>query len=217
MIQTTPVLINLESLLELSVRLNTSQDSMFILNSVLLSLMGKLKLSRASVLIPNEEKTKFILNISKGRYELEEIEYFDIDNFKLLESDSNPEKILMDNGFKFCIPVKHQNKTLAVLCFGSRYYEEILTEEEIYYTQLVAIIAGNAMQVVNDRISLIKAKNNLEHRNQLLKTLFEMSSDFTTLLSRKQILKMLSLHLMGQLMVNRFAVYLCDENFCLEP
>lgn len=217
MVQPTPVLINLESLLELSVRLNTSQDSMFILNSVLLSLMGKLKLSRASVLIPNEEKTKFTFNISKGRYELDEIEYFEIDNFKELNSDIHPEKILINNGFKFCIPVKHQNKTLAVLCFGSRYFEESLTDEEKYYTQLVAIIAGNAMQVVNDRISLVKAKTNLEHRNQLLKTMFEMSRDFSTLLSRKQILKMLSYHLMGQLMVNRFAVYLCDENNCLEP
>ncbi|TAL69555.1 MAG: hypothetical protein EPN82_06910 [Bacteroidetes bacterium] len=217
MIQTTPVLINLESLLELSVRLNTSQDSMFILNSVLLSLMGKLKLSRASVLIPNEEKTRFTFNISKGRYELDEIEYFEIDDFKELEINKNPENILIENGFKFCIPVKHLNKTLAVLCFGSRYFEESLSDEEKYYTQLVAIIAGNAMQVVNDRISLVNAKTNLEHRNQLLKTMFEMSSDFTTFLSREQILKMLSYHLMGQLMVNRFAVYLCDENNCLEP
>ncbi|OGU38976.1 MAG: hypothetical protein A2X61_00055 [Ignavibacteria bacterium GWB2_35_12] len=217
MIQVTPVLINLESLLELSVRLNTSQDSMFILNSVLLSLMGKLKLSRASVLIPNEEKTKFNFLISKGRYELDEIDYFEIDNFMEFDSSNFPQNILLDSGFKFCIPIKHQNKTLAVLCFGSKYFDETLTEEEIYYTQLVAIIAANAMQVVNDRLSLIKAKTNLEHRNQLLQTFFEMSRDFSTLLTRKQILRMLSYHLMGQLMVNRFAVYLCDENSCPEP
>jgi len=194
----TPVLINLESLLELSVRLNTSQDSMFILNSVLLSLMGKLKLSRASVLIPNKEKTKFLFNISKGRYELDEIEYFEIEDFREFEADKYPENILLDNGFKFCIPIKHQNKILAVLCFGNKYFDEALTEEEKYYIQLVAIITANAMQVVNDRLSLIKAKTNLEHRNQLLQTFFEMSRDFSTLLTRKQILRMLSYHLMGQ-------------------
>ncbi len=217
MVYSTPVLINLESLLELSVRLNTSQDAVFILNSVLLSLMGKLKLSRASVLIPNDDKTKFNFYISKGRYELDEIEYFEIDNFKEFQTDKYPENILMNNGFKFCIPIKHQNKTLAVLCFGSKYFDESLTEEEKYYIQLVAIITANAMQVVNDRLLLIKAKTNLEHRNQLLQTFFEMSRDFSTLLTRKQILQRLSHHLMGQLMVNRFAVYLCDENSCMEP
>lgn len=217
MVYSTPVLINLESLLELSVRLNTSQDAVFILNSVLLSLMGKLKLSRASVLIPNDDKTKFNFYISKGRYELDQIEYFEIDNFKEFQTDKYPENILMNNGFKFCIPIKHQNKTLAVLCFGSKYFDEPLTEEEKYYIQLVAIITANAMQVVNDRLLLIKAKTNLEHRNQLLQTFFEMSRDFSTLLTRKQILQRLSHHLMGQLMVNRFAVYLCDENSCMEP
>jgi sigma-B regulation protein RsbU (phosphoserine phosphatase) len=209
MSQTATVLINLESLLELSIRLNTSQDGISILNSVLLSLMGKLKLSRASVLIPNDDFTKYELQISKGRYELNEIDYFDVDYYKELEPKIYPENILIESGFKFCIPVKYQNRTNAVLCFGSRFYEEPLSEEEKYYTELVANIAGNAIQVVNDRLSLL-------HRNLLLQTHIELSHDFSTLLTRKQILEILSNHLRGQLMVNRFAVYQYDENNCLE-
>ncbi len=213
----TSISINLESLFELSVRLNTSNDVSFILNSAILSLMGKLKISRACVLTPVNNNSVFRLELSKGKHDIEEVPFFPVDNFRELNRVNEPEKTLLDSGFNYCFPLKYMDREMYVLCFGNKYYGKPLSKEEIHYANLVAVISANAMQIVNDRLSIINAKASLEQRNQLLKTLFEMSNDFSTLLSKKQILKMLSFHLMGQLMVSRFAVFLTDTESGFAP
>lgn len=47
--------------------------------------------------------------------------------------------------------------------------------------------------------------------NHLLRTLFEIGRDFSGLLLREQIVKTLSLHLMGQLLVSRFSLFMPEE------
>ncbi len=201
------VIINLESLLELSARLNETHSKEFILNSTLLSLMGKLKVLRAGVLVPNNKGLK--LYLSKGKFTPDYLE-FDIE--KCMGDYSTLRTTLEQYNIRFVFPVEYREKIFAFICLGDRLLGTELSGEEEKYARLVCTISANALQNAEHQQSLIQEKITIEQRNQLLTTLFEMSRDFSNLLSKKEIIKMLSFHLMGQLMVNRFAIFQIENN-----
>jgi sigma-B regulation protein RsbU (phosphoserine phosphatase) len=201
-------LINLESLLRLSAQFNETHDINIILNSALLSLMGKLRIFNSCILIPRDDSKYYNVALCKGKASLENIPFFSVNKIRKFNPGNSQEAILLDCGFHLAVPVNYHRKLLALICLGKRAETSEYNQEELYYIELVSLITASALQSANDHQAVLKAKNNLESRNQLLTTLFEMSRDFSILLSRTQIIKMLSFHLMGQLMVNRFAVFI---------
>lgn len=58
-------IINLESLIELGARLSEAVAEEFILNSAILSLMGKMRILRACALLPDGDN--YIASLAKGR------------------------------------------------------------------------------------------------------------------------------------------------------
>ena len=207
-------LINLESLLELSARLNESNDEEFILNSTLLTLMGKLRIVRACVLLPNLEQSTFEIALAKGRTALTSTDYFMVQAFRELDPDAAIETTLTDAGYVYVMPLCYHQSLLAGLCLGKPMLAA-LTPEERHYASLVCTIAANALQNARSTQSLLRSRTQIEIRNQLVTAMFEMSREFSTVLSRDQILKMFSYRLMGQLMVSRFSMFLRkpDDSF----
>lgn len=200
-------LINLESLLELSARLNESNDEEFILNSTLLTLMGKLRIVRACVLLPTDEQSTFEIALSKGRTQLVQVDYFMIRSLRELDAEVESEQPLTSAGYVYVMPLCYHQSLLAGLCLGKPMLAE-LTPEERHYASLVCTIAANALQNARSTQSLLRSRTQIEIRNQLVTAMFEMSREFSTVLSRDQILKMFSYRLMGQLMVSRFSMFL---------
>ncbi|MFN8361301.1 MAG: PP2C family protein-serine/threonine phosphatase [Candidatus Kapaibacterium sp.] len=200
-------LINLESLLELSARLNESNDEEFILNSTLLTLMGKLRIVRACVLLPTDEQSTFEIALSKGRTQLVQVDYFMIRSLRELDAEVESEQPLTSAGYVYVMPLCYHQSLLAGLCLGRPMLAE-LTPEERHYASLVCTIAANALQNARSTQSLLRSRTQIEIRNQLVTAMFEMSREFSTVLSRDQILKMFSYRLMGQLMVSRFSMFL---------
>ncbi len=205
----TKNIINLVSLIELSARLNDTYDRRFILNSALLSIMGKLKFLRACVLVPKSTSSLKIY-LCKGIQQKGEIKAIELSNFKTLGSSSEAENQLIQLGFVYCLPVQYGGKLLAMIALGSRIDRTSPVIEEIKYAELVATITANALQNASNHKSLINAKQRVEQRNQLLTTMFEISRDFNSLLNREEIIKIMSYSLMGQLMVSRFALFLFE-------
>lgn len=199
-------IINLESLLDLSARLNETDNEDFILNSAILSLMGKLRIFRACAFI--ESDGLLIPKVCKGKSKLQTIDAFEIDSIKIL----NNETFAGSNDIKYILPIKYKDKMIGIIALGNRLSDAELSEEEKNYAKLVSQIVANAIQNARNHHSLIEEKQKTESRNQLLSTLFELARDFSSLLSRNQILKMLSLHLMGQLMINKYAVFLINQD-----
>lgn len=198
-------IINLESLLDLSGKLNESDDELFILNSSVLSLMGKLKFVRTCVLINNNGNLEPI--ICKGK----KPEFGEL-TLKNEETDLHSFEILIKlAGFKHIFPVRYDKELMAIICLGNRLIPEELNYEELRYAELLSQITANAIQNSHSHKKVLLEKIKTERRNQLLTTIFEITRDFSNLLSREQILKMLSYHLMGQLMVNKFAVLIEKE------
>ena len=207
-----PILINLESLLDLSGRLNEIYDSFLILNLTLLSLMGKIKISRAIAFLADKNSNSYKVIINKTKLEIESLDYFEVNNLRKLDDSIKIEKLFLETGLKYFLPSLSKDKNIALFCLGNKIDGSELSEEERQYARLVSIIASNALQHADSDKKLIVEKNIVESRNQLLTTMFEMSRDFSVIRSRKQILKMLSYHLMGQIMVSRFAIFLKNND-----
>lgn len=204
--------INLESLLDLSTKLNSTTDEVFIINSTVLSLMGKLRFFRAMAIVADFPNKKFNVATSKSKVEFKDLPYFEVKEIRSLSSGNQSESLLIESGFQLLVPLVFQNDTLAVICLGKPADSQSLTTEEVRYANLVAMIAATAYQNARNNKHLETAKTNVERRNQLLTTLFEMGRDFSVLQSSGQILRMLSFRLMGQLMVSRFAIFLIDDD-----
>jgi sigma-B regulation protein RsbU (phosphoserine phosphatase) len=208
--------INLESLIELSARLNETHDLQFILNAALLSLMGKLKISTGCVLVADEKTDDFLMQISKGHQSVKRIVKFPLEGLTEISEDEDKFSDLFQQGLRFAQPVRYGQKLLAVICLGKRLLDPGLNDNEILYANLVSSITANAIQIANEHNSLQKIKNKLEYRNLTLTTLFEISREFSALNSAEKIIKLLSLRLMGQLMVNKFAFFVAKSDGMLE-
>lgn len=197
----TSSIINLDSLLDLSARLNETDDETFILNSALLSLMGKLRILRSCVITNNSGDLE--VTIFKGKEpifeSLPDLNY-------IVEFPTMIEAIATNAGYEYVFCIEYKNKVFAYIFLASSLTSRHLTDEENRYAQMVCRITGNALANARSHHNLTKEIQKTEKHNQLLTTLFEVTYDFSTLLSKEQILKMLSYHLMGQLMVNKFAV-----------
>jgi len=200
-------IINLESILDLSARLNETYNEKFILNTAMLSLMGKLKVFRSAVFLSKNSETYELL-IAKGKQNIEVIPYFDLNRFRQLDRSILPENMLFKAGYRFCLPVRHQEETLALIVLGIKILDGHFTSEEQNYAWIVTSVAATAMKNTFNHNSLLSAKTHLEQRNQLLTAMFEMNREFSTLLSKSQIIQMMSYRLMGQLAVTRFSLFL---------
>lgn len=205
--------LNLESLLKLSNSLNASKDTNFILNSALLSLMGKLRMIRAGVYLPSpEDSSQFIVSIHKGKIKNSTFKLPSEDLLIKRENTSCCIEELHENGYEYLFKVQSNEKTFALICLGNRITSVPLSSEELQYAELVCQIAAAAMNNALSFLDLQDTSTNLIKQNQLLHSIFEMSRDFTSLHSRDQIIRLLSYRLMGQLMVSKFCMYLRDEN-----
>lgn len=200
--------INLESLLRLSSKLNESRDEKFILNSALLSLMGKLRIFKACAMTPRDGA--FVPTVIKGGFRCDAPLKIEVDAIRPVELTN--ERRLAAHGFGYVVPLKSADASLAVLLLGNKISGDTFEKSELQYIELVSDIAAKALENARNHRELTESKNSLEKRNLLLTSMFEMSRDFSSLLSGDQILKMLSFHLMGRLTVSKFSIFIFNED-----
>ena len=201
--------INLESLIDFSAKLNEIKDEKLILNSALLAMMGKLKIIKGCVFELNDTN-EYVASIQKGYNPAAENLSF---NYNQITNDSQTsKKYLKKIGYQYCIPVNYNESTFAYICLGKKIDGKKISKVEKFYCKLISNITAIAIQNIKQYKEIIAANKQLELRNQLLDTLFEMSKDFNLILSKNEIVKILSFRLMGQLLVSRFAIILFDSN-----
>lgn len=204
--------INLDSLIELSGKLYESDDPDFILNSTLLSLMGKLKFARGAYLLYDEGGGIYSSSL-KGFPSNQNMD----DIFSGIDLATEEEIFFPDNdNFTLGTSIKVRNSNKAFILLGKRFVPEELAIDESKYAHLVSKITSNALQNSQRWLEIKNKSGSLEQANQLLRTIFEIGRDFSAILSKEEILRLLSLNLMGQVVVSRFAVVTIDESGAIE-
>lgn len=198
--------INLESLLDLSATLNASPDETAIINAAMLSMMGKLRTLRIACYEAGTEH--WFLYAFKGKQPEEE--------FPAGDTENSFQCIAEEAGYSLSVPIRVNDTVRFILFIGKNIVGTFYDETERHYISLVCTITSNALRMLESTRSIIAEKAAVESRNQLLQTLFEMSNELGNVFTREQILQTFSLRLMGQLMVNRFAVAVRNQDNSFE-
>lgn len=202
--------INLKSILDLSAKLNNSVDINLILNSTLLSIMGKLGISRSAIYSKNEDK--FNVLIKKGKCEINSLEFFEINELREIDNKNTSESILISCNYKYIIPLYVADNLEFIIVLSESLIYPNINEEEIEYLNLLTNIASIALQNAKNFQHLDIQKTKAERKNILLENLFQNARYFFSYFQKDEILNILSYNLMGQLIINKFAVILYNEN-----
>lgn len=198
-------------LLEFSKVVNSSLDLSFILGSLLLTLMGKLLVTKGVVLLKREPK-KFSVKYGKGVQKellMTDIvlpkEYKKV--FSLTHSDQKGCGSLLKTGINRCFPVITHGNVIGYVGIAENAQRPVTKENERFVDTILNISAA-AIEKGLAFDELKHVNRTLDGKVQQLKTLFELGKEFSGILQRERLLKLFSLTFMGQVGTNRFAICL---------
>jgi len=205
-------LADITPLFEFSNIVNSSLDLKFILGTVLLTLMGKLLMSKSVVLIKTKEK-HFRIENSKGipvEFASKEFVFPRVPrrSFALSHTMSPDEVQLFKIGIVRMFPIVSHGIVLGFFGIGKRVSKEKLTTEEKGFVEAIISISAAAIE---KGIAFGEVKNvnrALDEKVQELRTLFELSKEFNAIFDREKLLKLFTFTLMGQVGASRYAVFL---------
>lgn len=196
--------LHLASLLDLSTRAAEFDSAEPILNAAVLSVMGRLKVLRACVLRPGQ--THFEPILSKGLKAVS-VPLFELQGPAFVHDVPGAEP-LGRLGVHWLIPLHHQGSITALICLGKT-MDGIEDHPDVRtYIDLMRSILAIAVHNAETVLSLRQTTLEVERGALLVRSLYEFSREFTGVLDKKSILRLLSLRLMGQLMTSSFALLL---------
>lgn len=207
--------IELNSLIEFSQLLNSNLDLQFVLRNILLSIMGKMLISKGLILIKKDfdspdneftpeayrgilkEKLPPVLNISFPK-----IPYFNITEVQ------DQKEMLEGLGLNYFFKIYFQNKLLGVLCIGKKLNASPeISKSEIIFIETVLNISASSIENTIKFNEITSLNSNLDNKITQLKSLFELSKEFNSnILNKEKILKLLSYTLLGNLGVKDFII-----------
>lgn len=179
----TTELINLDSLLDFSNKLNQNLNEDFIINSTLLTIIGKLGV--CGVKATKFQNNKEISIFQKGKLDC---------------SPQISESINVGNNLEYRFVI------------GDKLSNIPISETEAKYVKLILSIATSALENQLTFDKLQTQKKQAEKKSQLLETLFEISRSFSGLSSLDKIIQAIAFNIMGQLTTNKFAVVRTNES-----
>ncbi|MGA7161518.1 MAG: PP2C family protein-serine/threonine phosphatase [Bacteroidota bacterium] len=205
-------LADITPLFEFSNVVNSSLDLKFILGTVLLTLMGKLLLSKSVVLIKSKGKY-FRIENSKGIPEDVSSKEFFFPRvlrrgFSLSRASSPDEARLFKNGIVRMFPIVSHGVVLGFFGIGKRAGKEKLTSTERGFVEAIISISAAAIEKGIAFAEIKNVNRALDEKIQELRTLFELSKEFNAIFDRDKLLKLFTFTLMGQVGAGRYAVCL---------
>lgn len=202
--------LNLTSVLDVATRASEYESAEPILNAALLSVMGRLKVLKACVLRPAEAMLEPV--IVKGLV-CRAVPVFECDEPMRADECPGAGQLAAD-GVMWIVPMHHQGDVTALMCLGLS-LDEIGDDESLLYLDVMRAIVAVAVHNAEAMVALRHTRTAVERQALLLRSLFEVSRDFTGVVTEDTILRLTSLRLMGQLMTSCFALIL-DPTFGME-
>lgn len=203
----------LKTVLETSRLLVESRNPSFIINNLLLILMGRLLVPKAAIFIHDAVTNNYILKEAKGLPLLKEGEVYTITSDQKIKNSShfklknvcdtfptisaNPDKSYFFN-------LRTSNNHHGFLLLGSKADQTSLNKHEIEFVEGLCIISTAAL--VNSELfnELNNTYRNLDRRIHELNTLFDLSKEFNLLIDRDKISRIFKFALLGQLFIRTF-------------
>lgn len=219
--------------------MNREDDPNRVYSSYLLSLLGKLRVTRGAVAVRDESDTSlFVVRYARGRgTQLMgaplPVTLSRFGGGGLVSIDSLPEDVipsdlrsrLLSLGLCYMIPVSFDTTTFAVTFLGDPFVGIGFPEWGEEYAMAISAITAMAIEGVHARSSLHDTNRRLERRIHRLRSVFESSRSFATRRSestreierRNEIVHALGYTLMGEMAIARVSLYLREAGGGFRP
>lgn len=211
--------LELDSLIEFSQLISSKLDLKHILNNILLSIMGKMLISKGMVLLRCDENNENIFCIESAKgidrnflNSVVEIEFPKVPVFSANEIIA-PNDFIIQNGFSVFFKIYFQNKYLGMLCLGKKLNNSDFSKNEIIFIETMLNISSSAIE---NTIKFNEVKNlnsDLNNKIQQLKSLFELGKEFNMNFTNKEnIIKLLNYTLLGNFGITDFIILSNDHS-----
>lgn len=213
-------LFELSTLFELSQLLNSSLDIDFILDNLLLVVMGRMMISKSIVFLRSDKKNsnQYVIKRQKGFHSAPFKESFLLIKKDFVQTEntdqiSDPELRQFTQNYKLShiFPMISNSKIIGYALFADKIGGKEYSPDDLNYLKSVVNIASASIDNAESFLKIKRLNTELDHRIFRLNTLFDISKQFNAAFEEGQIAKLLGFVLMSQLLVNRFFIFFRQE------
>ncbi len=203
---------NLAALVDFSNLINSNLDPNFISNNLIFTCLSKFHTSRAALAFSDGQN---VLRISSYKGITDQT----AKNFpEVLIGDCQSSNVLKnyleENKFSFGKLIETPRKKIGVLFLGKKLTGRDYDEDDKSFLNTLLHIASSAMENSLMVTELKEVNRNLDAKVNQLSSLFDLSKEFSGILEKERVGKLLLYSIIGQLIVTKFAVVICeDEGF----
>lgn len=196
---------DLKALYETSQLLSASLDLKFVLNSLLLTAMSKLLVTRGAVLLYDPVEGAYRTQAAKG---IPKLTYGDlvkmpqISSDHLLYDDQVPEQ-MAEHRMVLVLPVAFGKRGIGLVALGQKATRKPFSERELEFIRSLVNMSSTAVHNSLMVEELKQANRDLDSKIQELNTLFDLSQEFNATIDRSRVVKLLSFALMGQMLISK--------------
>jgi phosphoserine phosphatase RsbU/P len=203
------------ALFEFSNVVNSSVDLKFILGTVLLTVMGKMLVSKGMVLLKRDPGQFEVVN-AKGLDSAIVGQMLTVDGpvrsvHHIDRADTSRPWIefFRERGQMLVVPIMAQRRVVGLLSLGERLGGKKYSKSEHQLINSLLNLSAAAIEKAVMIEQLRDVNRSLDRKYQELNTLFDLSKEFNVILDAEKVIRLLTFSLMGQIGVSRYA-------FCLE-
>ncbi|MDZ7346972.1 MAG: GAF domain-containing protein, partial [candidate division KSB1 bacterium] len=215
--------VELRSLIELSQVLNASLDADAVLNTCLLTPMGRMLISRGMALTADENGSLGVrilkglpASLAQQRFTFEYAFRTPTRLAELPDDVCRYKPFLQSLGIELVVPMCSPSRMVGALCFGGKMTGKPFSPRELEFLNSFSNIAATALENALMFQSLITVNRRLDRKVHELNTLFEVGKELNTALDRERILAILQHTVMGQMTVNKLIMIEVGEDQTIE-
>ncbi len=215
-------LLELQALFDVSKTLNSSLQLKQILDTLLLTPMGKMMIGKGMVLLARDEK-RFVVETLKGLQQSNIGKEIEIDlpqpgTIFLTETEGGTPPpsgawvtFLGKLGLQILVPILSNNRCKGLMAFGGKINNQNYSTNELEYLGSLTNLAASAVENGLIFQELQDVNRKLDKKIQELNTLFDIGKELNSTLDSEKICSVLAYALMGELMMQR-CIVLAEEN-----
>lgn len=202
-------------LFEFSNVVNSSLDLKFILGTVLLTVMGKMLVSRGIVLLKRDQDIFEIVN-AKGIDQTAIGQTLKIEKpprgltqpDRLAASQESWGYFFREHDQKLLVSIVSQKRVFGLLSLGERLGGKKYSNSEKQLIESLVNLSASAIEKAVMIEQLKDVNRSLDRKYQELNTLFDLSKEFNVVMDAERVVRLLTFSLLGQVGVSRYAVCL---------
>lgn len=201
---------NLSALVDFSNVINSSLDIHFAFNNLLLTCLGKFHATRGCILIKGINN---LLSVSstKGLTQ-ESLNSFPAVKLSDYENNKEFQAFLKRNKLALTQKIISSDGEIGLLILGERIDGSKYSNDDINFLKTILNIAATAIENARSVEKLKLLNRELDGKVNQLRSLFDLSKEFSGILEKDMIGKLLVFSIIGQLMVSKYAVVICDDS-----